>query len=70
MPLSNVGFFSRVVCMLESAGSYDDARGTFIVAVITGTNSTEHRFRSRVNIGSNLHDLTGTNATNRSTSNS
>ena len=72
MSLSNVSFFRSglTIACLKSAGTCDDVRDAFIITVITGTNSAEHRFRSHVGIGSNSHDLTGTDVTNRSTSNS
>ena len=71
MSLSNIGFFRNglTIACLKSAGTCDDVGDTFIV-VITGTNSTEHCFRSHIGIESNSHDLTGTDATNRLASNS
>ena len=45
-------------------------RDAVIVAVISGTKLHEHCFSSHVGIGSNSHDLTGADATNRSMSDS
>ena len=42
-------------------------RDAFIAAVISGTNSYEHCFSNHAGIGTNSHDLTGADATNRST---
>ena len=70
MSLSSVGFLQSglTIARLKLAGTFDVVRDPFIVAMISGTNSCEHCFSSHVGIGSNSHDLTGADATNRSTS--
>ena len=70
MSLSGVGFFQSglTIACLELAGTFDAVRDPFIVAVVSGTNSCEHCFSSHVGVGSNSHDLTGADASNRSTS--
>ena len=72
MSLSSVGFFKSglTIDCLKSAGTFDVVRDSFIVAVISSTNSCEHCFSSHIGIGSNSHDLTGADATNCSTSDS
>ena len=72
MYLSIVVFFlsGLTIACMKSANKFDVMRDAYIVAVISGTNSCEHCFSSHVGIGYNSHDLTGADATNRSTSDS
>ena len=59
-----------MIACLKSAGTLDVVIDAFIVSLISGTNSCEHCLGSQVGIGSNSYDLTGAEATNRSTSDS
>ena len=67
MSLSGVGFFQSglTIACLELADTFDVVRDPLIVAVVSGTNSCGHCFSSHVGNGSNSHDLTGADATNR-----